>query len=275
MKVRPPHHGDRRLIYGRLGIAGPPQGVSARAPRRHGPQTLEDGRSSRDGGGVVRLAEDRPSPRPAPRRRPRSPAARSRRVMPPSTWMRMARPAVMARRRRIFSSVAGMNFWPPKPGLTVITRIRSIRSSTYSTTLSGVAGIEGHAGQLAQAGDRLQRPVEVGRGLGMDDDAVRTRLGERLQIGVDRRDHQVGVEALGAVRADGADEVGAEGEVGDEVAVHDVEMEPVRPGGVDRAHLLAQPREVAGQDRGRDQDRVAHGCIPGSAVRPRAGPPLP
>src|SRR5271166_4766767 len=41
--------------------------------------------------------------------------------------------------RATLSIIAGMNAWPPKPGLTVITRIVSSRSSTYSIALSGVA----------------------------------------------------------------------------------------------------------------------------------------
>jgi hypothetical protein len=35
-------------------------------------------------------------------------------------------------------------------------------------------------------------------------------------------------------------------------------MEPVRPGLVDRAHLLAETGEVGGQDRRRDQDVGTH-----------------
>jgi hypothetical protein len=33
----------------------------------------------------------------------------------------MGRAPIMARTRRIFSSIAGMKAWPPKPGLTLIT----------------------------------------------------------------------------------------------------------------------------------------------------------
>ena len=36
------------------------------------------------------------------------------------------------------------------------------------------------------------------------------------------------------------------------MAVHDVDVDPVGAGLVDRAHLLAEPGEIGGQDRGGD-----------------------
>ena len=46
-------------------------------------------------------------------------------------------------------------------------------------------------------------------------------------------------------------------EVGNEVAVHHIDVDPVSPGGVKRAHLFAQPGKVGRKDRGRDQ-RLGH-----------------
>ena len=94
-----------------------------------------------------------------------------------------------------------------------------------------------------------------GVGLGMHDDQVGAGLGEGLEIGVGRRDHQVGVEAAWSLcGAERLHDVRAEGDVGHEMAVHHVEMDPVRAGLVDRAHLLAQAGEVGGEDRGSDED---------------------
>lgn len=45
------------------------------------------------------------------------------------------------RRRRILSTCVPMNFWPPKPGFTDITRMRSTTSSTSSMALVGVPGL--------------------------------------------------------------------------------------------------------------------------------------
>ena len=46
------------------------------------------------------------------------------------------------------------------------------------------------------------------------------------------------------------------------MAVHDVDMDPVGAGGVDRAHLLAELGEVGGQDRWGDGERAMHRMSP-------------
>ena len=51
----------------------------------------------------------------------------------------------------------------------------------------------------------------------------------------------------------------ADGDVGHETAVHHVDMDPIGPGRVDGADLLAQAREIGRQDRGRDEDGAGHG----------------
>ena len=97
--------------------------------------------------------------------------------------------------RTIFSIMAGMNAWPPKPGLTVITRTRSSRSSTYSIALSGVPGLIATPAILPRA-DGLQRTVEMPPRLGVNGDAIGAGLGESFEIRVAGRDHQVAVERL-------------------------------------------------------------------------------
>ena len=88
-----------------------------------------------------------------------------------------------------------MKAWPPKPGLTDMIRIRSTRSITCSMRLDRRAGVERDAGLLAERADRLQRAVHVRAGLDMHGDDVGARLGEGFEIGIARRDHQMGVEA--------------------------------------------------------------------------------
>jgi hypothetical protein len=56
--------------------------------------------------------------------------------------------------------------------------------------------------------------------------------GERLDERVGRRDHQMHVERLFRVVAERRHHVGAEGQVRDEVAVHDVDVDPVGAGGL-------------------------------------------
>ncbi len=105
---------------------------------------------------------------------------------------------------------------------------------------------------------RLDGAVDVRPRLGMDREAIRARLGEGLEIGVDRRDHQMHVERLSGVRAQRLHHRGADRDVGDEMPVHHVDMDPVGARRVDRAHLLAQPREVGGQDRRGDANGLYH-----------------
>ena len=102
--------------------------------------------------------------------------------------------------------------------------------------------------------------MEVRPRLGMDGDDVGAGLGEGLEEGIDRRDHQMDVERLGGVRPQRLHHRRADGEVGDEMAVHHVDMDPVGAGLVDRADLLAEPGEIGGEDRGRDADRLLHGA---------------
>ena len=110
--------------------------------------------------------------------------------------------------------------------------------------VSGVAGIERDAGLLAEIADRLQRAVQMRAGLHMHGDDVGAGLGEGFEIGIARRDHQVHVERLVGVLAQRLHDVRADGDIGHEMPVHHVDMHPVGAGGLDRAHLLAEPGEI-------------------------------
>src|SRR5690606_8605458 len=61
------------------------------------------------------------------------------------------------------------------------------------------------------------------------------------------------VERKAGVRAQGFHHVRADGQVGHEMAVHDVDVDPVGARRLQGADLLAQLGEVAGQDGGADQ----------------------
>ena len=91
-------------------------------------------------------------------------------------------------------------------------------------------------------------------GFRMDADEVGAGLGEGLQIGVGRGDHQVHVEGDGGVLPQRLHDHRAEADVGDEMPVHDVEVQPVGAGGGDGARFLAQPGEIGGEERGGDSD---------------------
>ena len=57
------------------------------------------------------------------------------------------------------------------------------------------------------------------------------------------------------------------------MAVHDIEMDPVGAGLVDRADLLAQPGEVGGEDRGGNKDgSLAWRLAPAGCGQPSCRP---
>ena len=86
----------------------------------------------------------------------------------------------------------------------------------------------------------------MGTGFWMNGNYVSPGLGERIEEWINRRDHQVNVERLWRVRAKRFHDPWPDGEIGDEMAVHDVDMDPVAACVVDRAHFLAKFREVGG-----------------------------
>ena len=95
-------------------------------------------------------------------------------------------------------------------------------------------------------------------GFGMHGDDIGARLGEGFEIRIARRDHQMHVENLLGVRAERLHHVGADGDVGHEMPVHHVDMDPVAARLVDGAHFLAQPREIGGENRWGNDDVAGH-----------------
>ncbi len=121
------------------------------------------------------------------------------------------------------------------------------------------AGVDGDARLFAERLDELHGTVQVRAGLGVDCYNVRAGLGEILDEQIDRRDHQVHVERFLGMRAQRLDHAGADGQVWDEVPVHDVDMDVIGPRRVDRAHFLAQFGEIGRQYRRGDIYAVGRG----------------
>ena len=90
--------------------------------------------------------------------------------------------------------------------------------------------------------------MDVGPGFDMHRNNVGAGFGKRLEIGIARCDHQMDIECLFGVRTDGANDVWADGNVGNKMAVHDIDMDPVGAGSIDGAHLLAEFCKIGGQD---------------------------
>jgi len=118
--------------------------------------------------------------------------------------------------------------------------------------------IDHHARLLVERADLAQHPMQMDRraGLGLDEQMIRAGLGEGREIALRLDDHQMNVERLCRRPADRLQHDRADGDVGNEAAIHHIDMDPVGASGVDGANLLAQPREVGRQDGGRYEDRL-------------------
>ena len=84
-------------------------------------------------------------------------------------------------------------------------------------------------------------------------------LGESRKVGIHRRDHQMHVERLLRMRSDRRDDVWPHGDIGHEMPVHDVDVNPVPAGCVRGVNLLAEPGKVGGKDRRRYEGLAHHG----------------
>lgn len=87
----------------------------------------------------------------------------------------------------------------------------------------------------------------------MDGDDVSAGLGEVGHAELRLHNHQVAVEGLVGDWAEGVNHQGADGDVGHEAAVHDVDVDPVAAGLVNGLHLEAQGRGGGSGEAGRGE----------------------
>src|SRR5699024_11623082 len=92
-------------------------------------------------------------------------------------------------------------------------------------------GVEGQPGTGAQLADHPHGTYRCARGLGVDGDAARSRLRVTGCPTVGILDHQVTVQGRVRGLGPGLHDRHTAGEVGDEVPVHDVDVQPVGVGG--------------------------------------------
>jgi hypothetical protein len=92
---------------------------------------------------------------------------------------------------------------------------------------------------------------------GMDGDRIGAGRDEGLEKRIDWRHHQVNVEELLRRLADGCNDRCAEGEIGHEMAVHDIDVDPVGARLVDGANFFPEPCKIRRQDRSADENRAS------------------
>ncbi len=119
----------------------------------------------------------------------------------------------------------------------------------------GVAGFSTTPGRRPGP-DEAQRAVEMGAGLLVDQDVVAAGLDELGSILVGIGDHQVHIELQPGGLAEGLDHRESDTDVGDEVSVHDIDVQHRGSGALDFRDVVAQVREIGRQDGGKDFDHV-------------------
>jgi hypothetical protein len=113
--------------------------------------------------------------------------------------------------------------------------------------------VERHSRPGAESPDLAQRLVEMCAGLGVNDDQLAAGLDVAAEEVVGVADHQMRLEPHGRPGPAGGDHVGSEGQVGDEVPVHHVPLDSVDPGLFQGGDVVAEAREIGGQNGGHNQ----------------------
>ena len=116
------------------------------------------------------------------------------------------------------------------------------------------------------------------RGLGVEGEDVGARVGVLGDVLLRPLDHQVDVEGTVGEPPERPDHRRAEREVGHEVPVHHVDVDPLGAAGDGLLELLAQPAEVGAQHARRDPRAhrpPAGGPLTTRSIREPRGRPLP
>jgi hypothetical protein len=98
--------------------------------------------------------------------------------------------------------------------------------------------------------------MQMRPGLGMHQDMIRAGLGKGRDVWIDRRDHHVHVERQAAVRPQAFQDRRSEADIGHEMPIHHIEMQPVGSRRLDRPHFVAESGEVGRQQARSDRDSV-------------------
>ena len=113
-----------------------------------------------------------------------------------------------------------------------------------------VAGFRTTPGLHAVVNDHFQRAVQVRADFVVDADPVGAGLGERGDEIVGVIDHQVAVEGQAGCLANAGYHGRPDGDVGDEVAVHDVDVDGGAAAALGRGNLIGQVGKISGKDGG-------------------------
>ena len=187
--------------------------------------------------------------------------------IPPSTSSSQAgfcssiNPRIVA----IFGSMSCMKCCPPKPGSTVITRIRSTRGRIYERKerqhgLGRRIRLDRHTGFLSQFAcdpDRFQDLLFAVR-LNMKVDKIRARTAKGFGIADRFTDHKMDVDWHTGCLTKRFQHWNTDRDIRDEASVHNIEMNIVSSTEPDILHLGAKSGKVSGKNGRRDFYHFLH-----------------
>ena len=168
-----------------------------------------------------------------------------------------------------------MKAWPPKPGLTLITSTRSRSPSNGSTTASGVAGLRTRPARLPRL--LMSWTVRCGWGPASGWNEIVSAPASAKACTSGSTGETIRCTSKGglAVLAQRLHHHRSNREVGHEMVVHHVDMDPVGAGRRHRFDSRAERREIGRQDGGRDADGLLrHGSLSQVPGRVGASQPL-
>ena len=182
--------------------------------------------------------------------------------MPPSTSSSTSKPLRVDQRPglgdlRLHGGDVGL---PPEAGVDGHDQEEVEQIDDVADRLDPRRRVQRHPRPGPEGPDPAERAVEVGAGLDVDDDQLAAGLDVEMEEIVGVADHQMGLEADGGPAPAGGDDVGPEGQVGDEVTVHHIPLDAIDPGLLEGGDVVTEPGEVGRQDGGDDEGRTGrHG----------------
>ncbi len=105
--------------------------------------------------------------------------------------------------------------------------------------LIGVAGFSTDPGTPALVADEAQGAVQVRAGLLMDQDVVGAGADELGGVLIGVGNHEVNVQLEARNLADGLDHRDSDADIGDEVAIHDIDVQEASAGALDLGDFIA------------------------------------
>ncbi len=113
----------------------------------------------------------------------------------------------------------------------------------------GSSGVEGDTAEATKVADPAEGLADIVARFDVNCDLVGPGLDKRVDVILRVGEHEMGIEKEGGFFVETGDHLGTEGEIGDKVPVHDIEVDPVEGGILDLAGTGEEIEVVSGEDR--------------------------